>query len=153
MRRLTRGARMRHRSPAPDDGLQRLTAAPRRLRSWLMRLDHRRPGQSSAPLPPAACVAVARWAPKAVLAARSAASSAWNWCPIYSCRASLGSICPSASSHDCAHPTHHQARLAHLQSTRGIAHHSPRPQHLISKSHKGAYIDKSHKSGPGKRRW
>jgi len=51
--------------------LQRLTAAPGRLRYWLMRFDRRRPGRSSALLPPVACVAVARWAPKAVMAARS----------------------------------------------------------------------------------
>jgi len=69
---------MRQRSPAPEDSLQRLTAAPGRLRYWLMRFDRRRPGQSSALLPPVACVAVARCAPKAVMAARSAASSAWN---------------------------------------------------------------------------
>jgi len=69
---------MRQRSPALGDGLQRLTAAPGRLRYWLMRFYRRRPGRCSALLPPVACVAVARWAPKAVLAARSAASSAWN---------------------------------------------------------------------------
>jgi len=62
---------MRQRSPAQEDGLQQLNAALGRLRYWLMRLDRGHPGRSSAPLPPVACVAVARWAPNAVMAARS----------------------------------------------------------------------------------